>query len=289
MSDMSITIGIIGGSGLYDMAELTDREERTVDDAVRRSVGPVPDRHAARQARRVPGAARRRAPADADRAELPRQHLRDEAARRRVHPVGERGRHPAGALQAAGPGHPRSVLRSHEGARQHVLRQRPGRARRASRIRSAGRSATSPTRRAQTVGATVHKGGTYVCMEGPQFSTLAESKLYRIVGHGHHRDDQPAGSQARARGGDLLRDDRAGHRLRLLASRPRLGDGRHDHREPGREREDRAGGDRRRRVAAALRAHLRVRQRAPARDHHPPRRGPRRVKKRARAASSEGT
>jgi 5'-methylthioadenosine phosphorylase len=30
-----------------------------------------------------------------------------------------------------------------------------------------------------TTGATVHKGGTYVCMEGPQFSTLAESKLYR--------------------------------------------------------------------------------------------------------------
>jgi 5'-methylthioadenosine phosphorylase len=30
-----------------------------------------------------------------------------------------------------------------------------------------------------TAGATIHKGGTYVCMEGPQFSTLAESKLYR--------------------------------------------------------------------------------------------------------------
>ena len=30
--------------------------------------------------------------------------------------------------------------------------------------------------------ATVHKGGTYVCMEGPQFSTLAESKLYRSWG-----------------------------------------------------------------------------------------------------------
>jgi 5'-methylthioadenosine phosphorylase len=27
---MSIEIGIIGGSGLYDMAELTDRAERTV-------------------------------------------------------------------------------------------------------------------------------------------------------------------------------------------------------------------------------------------------------------------
>jgi 5'-methylthioadenosine phosphorylase len=31
-------------------------------------------------------------------------------------------------------------------------------------------------------GATVHKGGTYVCMEGPQFSTLAESRLYRSWG-----------------------------------------------------------------------------------------------------------
>ena len=28
----------------------------------------------------------------------------------------------------------------------------------------------------------VHHGGTYVCMEGPQFSTLAESKLYRAWG-----------------------------------------------------------------------------------------------------------
>ena len=33
-----IEIGIIGGSGLYDMAELTDREEQTDRDAVRRSV-----------------------------------------------------------------------------------------------------------------------------------------------------------------------------------------------------------------------------------------------------------
>ena len=34
----------------------------------------------------------------------------------------------------------------------------------------------------RTAGATVHKGGTYVCMEGPQFSTLAESRLYRSWG-----------------------------------------------------------------------------------------------------------
>jgi 5'-methylthioadenosine phosphorylase len=31
-------------------------------------------------------------------------------------------------------------------------------------------------------GATIHHGGTYVCMEGPQFSTLAESQLYRSWG-----------------------------------------------------------------------------------------------------------
>jgi 5'-methylthioadenosine phosphorylase len=31
-------------------------------------------------------------------------------------------------------------------------------------------------------GATMHKGGTYLCMEGPQFSTLAESHLYRSWG-----------------------------------------------------------------------------------------------------------
>jgi 5'-methylthioadenosine phosphorylase len=31
-------------------------------------------------------------------------------------------------------------------------------------------------------GATVHRGGTYVCMEGPQFSTVAESNLYRQWG-----------------------------------------------------------------------------------------------------------
>ena len=31
----------------------------------------------------------------------------------------------------------------------------------------------------ESVGKKVHRGGTYVCIEGPQFSTLAESRLYR--------------------------------------------------------------------------------------------------------------
>jgi 5'-methylthioadenosine phosphorylase len=35
---------------------------------------------------------------------------------------------------------------------------------------------------ARKAGATVHVGGTYVCMEGPQFSTRAESLLYRSWG-----------------------------------------------------------------------------------------------------------
>ena len=35
---------------------------------------------------------------------------------------------------------------------------------------------------ARRLNATVHAGGTYVCMEGPQFSTRAESQLYRSWG-----------------------------------------------------------------------------------------------------------
>jgi len=35
---------------------------------------------------------------------------------------------------------------------------------------------------ATAVGATVHRGGTYLCIEGPQFSTRAESRIYRSWG-----------------------------------------------------------------------------------------------------------
>ena len=51
-----------------------------------------------------------------------------------------------------------------------------------SRIRSARSSRGSAPTPSQAVGANVHRGGTYVCMEGPQFSTLAESQLYRSWG-----------------------------------------------------------------------------------------------------------
>ncbi len=39
--------------------------------------------------------------------------------------------------------------------------------------------AKAVTTAARTAKATVHSGGTYVCMEGPQFSTRAESRVYR--------------------------------------------------------------------------------------------------------------
>ena len=35
---------------------------------------------------------------------------------------------------------------------------------------------------AEQVGPTIHRGGTYVCIEGPQFSTRAESRIYRQWG-----------------------------------------------------------------------------------------------------------
>jgi 5'-methylthioadenosine phosphorylase len=44
------------------------------------------------------------------------------------------------------------------------------------------RLAAAVTVAAGGAGATLHEGGTYVCMEGPQFSTRAESNLYRSWG-----------------------------------------------------------------------------------------------------------
>ena len=112
---------------------------------------------------------------------------------------------------------------------------------------------------AAKAGATAHKGGTYVCMEGPAFSTKSESESYRTVGLRRHRHDEPAGGQARARGRDLLRHDRARDRLRLLAPGPRPRHGGHGHRQPAAERGDRAARHRERRRVAAHRPHLRVR------------------------------
>jgi 5'-methylthioadenosine phosphorylase len=42
--------------------------------------------------------------------------------------------------------------------------------------------AATLTKAARATGAAVHNGGTYVCIEGPQFSTKAESRIYRSWG-----------------------------------------------------------------------------------------------------------
>ena len=229
------------------MDELTDREERTVQTPVRRPLGPVRHRHAPRQARRVSRPPRRRPPDSAVRAELPRQPLRLQGARRRADPVGERGRQPEGGVPAARHRRARSILRSDQRAHQHVLRPWPRRRTWRSRIRSAaalaaiaadcggGRRGDRPSRRH------VREHGRPAVLDAGRVDALP------VVGHGRHRHDEPAGGEARARGGDLLRDAGARHRLRLLASRPRFGDGRPDRREPDAEcrhgaEDDRRGG-----------------------------------------------
>ena len=50
------------------------------------------------------------------------------------------------------------------------------------RTRSARASAMRSRRRARALGLPVTRGGTYLVMEGPQFSTKAESELYRSWG-----------------------------------------------------------------------------------------------------------
>jgi 5'-methylthioadenosine phosphorylase len=75
---------------------------------------------------------------------------------------------------------PDQFLRSDQGTDQHVLRPRTRRAR--AFAHPVVRRPVAIAADSAAVGATVHRGGTYVNMEGPQFSTLAESKLYRPWG-----------------------------------------------------------------------------------------------------------
>jgi len=51
-----------------------------------------------------------------------------------------------------------------------------------SGVQTSAATRESVRRTVRTVGRVVRDGGTYVCMEGPQFSTRAESELYRSWG-----------------------------------------------------------------------------------------------------------
>jgi len=74
-------------------------------------------------------------------------------------------------------------------------------------------------------GVKVHRGGTYLCIEGPQFSTLAEAHVHRqlrfeVIGMTNATEAKLA-REGRA----VLRHRGDDHRLRLLASGTQFGDG----------------------------------------------------------------
>ena len=178
---MSITIGIIGGSGLYDMAELTEREERTVatpfgDPSAPYVIGTLRGKRVAFLARH--GAGHRFTPSELN---------------YRANIYGFKTLGVEYILSASAVG---SLKEEYKPMDLLIPDQFMDRTReRISTFFGGGLVAhvgfahpfCSPLseiafRSAQATGATVHRGGTYVCMEGPQFSTLAESKLYRSWG-----------------------------------------------------------------------------------------------------------
>jgi len=178
---MSIEIGIIGGSGLYDMAGLADREEVTVDTPFGAPSGPyvtatLGGRRVAFLARH--GAGHRILPSELNfRANifgfkvLGVQRILSASA------VGSL-REEYKPLDIVVPdqffdrtaGRPSTFFGG--GIAAHVGFARP----------VCGELAGVAVAAAKAVGARVHEKGTYVCMEGPAFSTLAESQTYRAWG-----------------------------------------------------------------------------------------------------------
>jgi 5'-methylthioadenosine phosphorylase len=175
------SIGIIGGSGLYDMAELTDREERSIATPFGDPSGPYV--LATLRGKRVAFLARHGAGHRLSPSEL---NFRANIYGFKVLGV-ER------ILSASAVGslkeeyRPLDILVPDQffdrtrgristffgrGLVAHVGFAHP----------ICGDLAKVAADCAESVGATVHRGGTYVNMEGPQFSTLAESRLYRQWG-----------------------------------------------------------------------------------------------------------
>jgi 5'-methylthioadenosine phosphorylase len=174
-------IGIIGGSGLYDMADVTEREEVTIttpfgEPSAPYVLGTLRDKRVAFLARH--GGGHRVSPSELNfRANvfgmktLGVDYILSASA---VGSLKEEYR-PADIVIPdqffdRTKGRPSSFFG--RGLVGHVGFAHPF-----CKILS-GIACDSGTR----AGATVHKGGTYVCMEGPQFSTLAESTLYRSWG-----------------------------------------------------------------------------------------------------------
>ena len=177
----NVRIGIIGGSGLYDMAEVVDRTEVAVETPFGDPSGPY-----------VLGTLRGKRVAFLARHGAGHKLLPSEL-NFRANIYGMKTLGVEYILSASAVGSLKEELRPldivipdqfidrtkgristffGQGLAAHVGFAHP----------FCSRLSTIAYESGQQAGATVHKGGTYVCMEGPQFSTLAESKLYRSWG-----------------------------------------------------------------------------------------------------------
>ena len=175
------TIGIIGGSGLYDMAELTDREEKKIetpfgDPSGAYILATLRGQRVAFLARH--GAGHRILPSELNfRANVYGFKVLGVERILSASAVGSL-KHEYQPLDIVVPDQffDRTTGRIStffgRGLVAHVAFAHP----------VCGDLAKVAADSASAVGATVHRGGTYVNMEGPQFSTLAESKLYRAWG-----------------------------------------------------------------------------------------------------------
>jgi len=174
-------IGIIGGSGLYDMPELTNREERTISTPFGEPSGPYV--LATLRGRRVAFLARHG-----------RGHrLLPTELNFRANVFGFKLLGVEWILSASAVGSLREDYKPLDivvpsqffdrtrgristffggGVVAHVAFAHP----------VCGRLGDVVSGAAELAGASLHRGGTYVCMEGPQFSTVAESNFYRAAG-----------------------------------------------------------------------------------------------------------
>ena len=176
-----VRIGVIGGSGLYDMAALTDREEVRVntpfgEPSAPYIVGTLNDRRVAFLARHGHG-----------------HRLMPSELNFRANIFGLKALGVEWILSASAVG---SLQQQYRPLDIVVPDQFLDRTRgRVSTFFGGGIVAhvgfAHPfcgvlsgiaAEAADQAQARVHRGGTYVCMEGPQFSTLAESRLYRSWG-----------------------------------------------------------------------------------------------------------
>ena len=178
---MDIEIGIIGGSGLYDMAELTDREPRRIPTPFGEPsdpyvTGTLRGKRVAFLARH--GAGHRYSPSELNfRANIYGFKLLGAEWILSASAVGslQEQYRPLDIVfpdQFIDRTKGRVSTFFGNGIVAHVAFAHP----------LCGPLSALAADVARGVGATVHTGGTYVCMEGPQFSTLAESKLYRAWG-----------------------------------------------------------------------------------------------------------